>query len=323
MGQELAQKLAKRGEGNGATIVCLYGELGSGKTTFAQGFAKGLGINHRLLSPTFIIVRRYDVPQSTRWFYHVDLYRINSEKDIEGVGLLEIFTDSLAIVVIEWADRLGNLLPKKRIDVRFMAGEDGSHTINMMKNDRIKAAIQTLSVDGIIIYPTDTAFGIGCRVDRHEAVDRLFAIRKRPLTQATPVLVSSKDMALAYFAYPSDVVRRLMDEYWPGALTIVAPCKKNLIYSPIRGDGNNIGLRMPNHETALTIIRGVGVPILGPSANFHAAPTPYRQEDLDPELVKLVDLVVPGTCSIGNISTVVDCSVEPYKIIRQGAVQLS
>jgi L-threonylcarbamoyladenylate synthase len=183
-------------------------------------------------------------------------------------------------------------------------------------------AIRTLIDGGIVIYPTDTAFGIGCRIDRPEAVDRLFELRKRPSTQATPVLISIKEMALTYFDTPSDVVRRLMDEYWPGALTIVAPCKKELVHSPIRGNGNTIGLRMPNHQTALAIIRGVGVPILGPSANFHGAPTPYREVDLDPELVKLVDLVVPGTCSVGNISTVVDCSVDPYKIIRQGAVKL-
>lgn len=175
---------------------------------------------------------------------------------------------------------------------------------------------------GIIIFPTDTAFGIGCRIDRARAVDRLFTLRKRPLTQATPVLVSSIEMALAYFDSPSDIVRRFMKKYWPGALTIVAPCKKNLFYSPIRGGGENIGLRMPNHQTALTIIKEVGVPILGPSANFHGESTPYRFEDLDPELVKLVDLVVPGECSIKEASTVVDCTVEPYKIIRQGAVKL-
>jgi len=159
-------------------------------------------------------------------------------------------------------------------------------------------------------------------MDNREAVDRLFRIRKRPLTQATPLLVSSIDMALAYFDHPSDIVRRLMREHWPGALTIVALCKKNRIYSPLRGGGNTIGLRMPNNETILKIISGVGVPILGPSANVHGDPTPYRFEELNPLLTKLVDYVVPGECSVRQASTVVDCSVDPYKIIRQGAVTL-
>ncbi len=193
----------------------------------------------------------------------------------------------------------------------------------MVGKDRvIQKAIDVLINGGIVIYPTDTAFGIGCRMDDHIAVDRLFTIRKRPLTQATPVLVSSEDMALAYYLNPPEIVRRLIKQYWPGALTIIAKCKKELVYSPIRGGRETIGLRMPNHETALAIIRGVGVPILGPSANFHGQPTPYRSEDLDPELVKQVDYVVPGTCPVGNVSTVVDCSVEPYRIVRQGAMLL-
>lgn len=186
----------------------------------------------------------------------------------------------------------------------------------------MQTAVRVLNKGGIIIFPTDTAFGIGCRIDNHAAVDRLFSIRKRPLTQATPILVSSIAMALAYLNSPSDVVRRLMDTYWPGALTIVARCRKNLVYSPIRGGGETIGLRMPNHETVLRIIEEVGVPILGPSANFHGSATPFSIGDLDPELVKLVDYVVQGECTIKQPSTVVDCSVDPYKIIRQGAVIL-
>lgn len=186
----------------------------------------------------------------------------------------------------------------------------------------IEEAITIVKNGGIVIYPTDTAFGIGCRMDDKQAVDRLFAIRKRPRTQATPVLVASTEMALAYYLNPSEIVRHLMRKHWPGALTIITPCKKKLVYSPIRGGSNTIGLRMPNHETALELIRGVGVPILGPSANVHGHPTPYRFKDLDPDLIKLVDFVVPGTCSVGSVSTVVDCCLEPYRIIRQGAIVL-
>lgn len=186
----------------------------------------------------------------------------------------------------------------------------------------IQKAIKVLNDGGIITYPTDTAFGIGCRIDNHAAVDRLFKLRRRPLTQAMPVLVSSIDMALTYLRSPSDIVRRLMREHWPGGLTIVAHCKKELIYSPICAGGETVGLRMPDHHVPLTIIEQVGVPILGPSANFHGAPTPYRTEDLNKELVQLVDYVVQGDCSIKKASTVVDCSVEPYRIVRQGAVKL-
>ena len=129
-------------------------------------------------------------------------------------------------------------------------------------------------------------------------------------------------MAFSYYNSPSDIVRHLTDQYWPGALTIIAPCYQKKVYKPVRGGGKTIGLRMPNHQDLLTVIETLEVPILGPSANFHGEATPYRIQDLNPELIKLVDFVLPGTCSVGVASTVIDCSVRPPKIIRQGAINV-
>lgn len=108
----------------GGEVICLHGDLGSGKTTFTQGLAKGLGITQRIISPTFIIMRSYELKQKTtsdkqqvKSFYHVDLYRIESEKDVEGLGLLEIIQDSESIVVIEWPEKIETLLPQKKMDI--------------------------------------------------------------------------------------------------------------------------------------------------------------------------------------------------------------
>src|SRR6185503_15822632 len=164
-------------------------------------------------------------------------------------------------------------------------------------NEHILRSIKILEQGGVVIFPTDTAFGVGCRIDEENAIKKLFKIRNRPETQAAPVLVSDVKMAQQYFLQiPNRVKEELIDKYWPGALTIVLPCKKEKVPDLVRGGGNNLGVRMPNHELALKIIEGVGVPILGPSANFHGEETPFRFEDLDPELVKLVDYVVPGQC---------------------------
>ena len=189
-------------------------------------------------------------------------------------------------------------------------------------DEQIQKAIATLNAGGIIIFPTDTAFGIGCRVDKPTAIDKVFEIRRRPKDQALPVLVRSSQQALAFYQHPSDIVRRLMKRHWPGGLTIIDTCKKELLYSPICGGGETVGMRHPKHVTLQQILDGVGVPIVGPSANFHGKPTPYCFEDLDPELVALVDFVVDGTCIEGNVSTVVDCTSDPYRIVRLGAVIL-
>lgn len=131
VGQALATELkAAKGERDKATLICLYGDLGSGKTTFTQGFAKGLGIKSRLLSPTFIIVRRYEIPEISQFLYHVDLYRLNQPEDLADLGLAEIFAQAGTYVVIEWAEKLGTYMPHKRLDIRFSVLSDGSHEIN-------------------------------------------------------------------------------------------------------------------------------------------------------------------------------------------------
>jgi len=98
-------------------LLCLYGELGSGKTTFVQGLAKALGIQKRILSPTFIILRQYKLKKGN--FYHLDCYRVESEKDFKSIDLPEIWSDPKNLVVIEWADRIQKILPRSRIDIKF------------------------------------------------------------------------------------------------------------------------------------------------------------------------------------------------------------
>jgi tRNA threonylcarbamoyladenosine biosynthesis protein TsaE len=122
LGQTLAA-LLKENPGKYPRVFCLYGDLGSGKTTFTQGLAAGLGINERILSPTYIITRHYDLPDDST-LYHLDLYRIQ-----EPLPLKEMLDDSDNYVIIEWAEKLGDNLPKDRIDIHCETQIDGSHTI--------------------------------------------------------------------------------------------------------------------------------------------------------------------------------------------------
>lgn len=187
--------------------------------------------------------------------------------------------------------------------------------------NEINKAKEVLNKGGIIIFPTDTAFGIGCRIDREKSIEELFEIRKRPKEKAVPILVSSVEMAKDYVVdIPMDV-QSLMDKYWPGALTVVLPCKIEKVPELVRGGGSTIGIRMPNHKAILNLIEDLGVPILGPSANFSGDNTPYISQDLNPDLIRQVDFVLDGETSEG-ISTVIDCSMKPWKILRQGVVKL-
>lgn len=125
--------LKEAGQDTIAQVICCWGDLGSGKTTFVQGLAYGLGISKRLLSPTFIIVRHYDVLNSDKKLHHFDLYRFQSENDLASIGLSEILVQQKTIVCIEWPERLGSHLPKSRIDVRCSVNADDSHSIEIIK----------------------------------------------------------------------------------------------------------------------------------------------------------------------------------------------
>jgi len=183
-------------------------------------------------------------------------------------------------------------------------------------------AIEVLNQGGIIIFPTDTAFGIGCRMDSEKAIERLFKIKKRPSTQATPVLFDNMARIEEYVLPIESDVKRLMKKYWPGALTVVTMCKISKVPSLVRGGGKTIGVRIPDHSIPLALIKGTDSSILAPSANFHGGSTPYIFSELDKALIKLVDFIVEGKSRGGLSSTVVDCSKRPWEIIRQGAILL-
>ena len=114
------------------SILALTGDLGSGKTTFIQGLARGLGVKKRVVSPTFVFIRQYPLNTQTT-FYHVDLYRLDQALEAKGLGLEEIFDDPQAIVVIEWADKIKKMLPQKRIDIHFDYLKEDQRKIRIKK----------------------------------------------------------------------------------------------------------------------------------------------------------------------------------------------
>lgn len=120
----ITDRLSAKVDREGALVVCLWGELGSGKTTFVQGMARGFGIESRLLSPTFVIVRHYQIPDASLVVYHLDLYRIHSAQDANAVGFADMVYEPNAIVVVEWPERLGSDIPEKRIDIQFEIQHD-------------------------------------------------------------------------------------------------------------------------------------------------------------------------------------------------------
>lgn len=113
------------------SILCLYGDLGSGKTVFTKGIAKALGIPEReIKSPTYTLVREYKTKKLH--FYHFDFYRIEALDDLMLQNLQEIFQQPNAIIVIEWPERLKEALPAKRLDLKFEYINENSRQITII-----------------------------------------------------------------------------------------------------------------------------------------------------------------------------------------------
>lgn len=113
-----------------ANIFALTGELGAGKTVFVQGFAKGLGITEKIISPTFVLIYQHQIPKDKRTLYHIDLYRLGRIEDFKQLGLNEISSDQRNIVLIEWAEKLKEL-PKKSVKINITKDGDLNRIITI------------------------------------------------------------------------------------------------------------------------------------------------------------------------------------------------
>lgn len=126
-----------------AVVLALQGDLGAGKTTFVQGFARALGVDEVVNSPTFIILKKFNVSQNVlqnlrprkvyyKYFYHIDCYRLDKSEDIMHLGFKEIITNPENIVAIEWPEKISSLLPKENIiSVNFGHGKGDTRTLTI------------------------------------------------------------------------------------------------------------------------------------------------------------------------------------------------
>lgn len=142
----LAKKFVKKSPGKNALVFGLKGDLGSGKTTFIQGFARAIGIKCRLLSPTFLIIRSYKIPKTKadgQWsmvksLYHIDAYRIKKLSECAPLGFKKILSKPENIVLIEWAERIKKVLSRKTIWLEFEHGKKENERIIYLKKQQIK-----------------------------------------------------------------------------------------------------------------------------------------------------------------------------------------
>lgn len=116
--KQLAKILSQQFKNKGG-VIALFGVLGVGKTTFVQGFAQGLGVKDKIISPTFILIRQHPLPGRKRLLYHIDLYRLEDSNQINRLGLKEIFSRKKDVILIEWSEKIINQLPPDHLKVKI------------------------------------------------------------------------------------------------------------------------------------------------------------------------------------------------------------
>jgi L-threonylcarbamoyladenylate synthase len=194
-------------------------------------------------------------------------------------------------------------------------------TILLPANDEsIQTALNILRKGGLVAFPTDTVYGVGALAFDGKAVESIYIAKDRPLEKAIPILIGDKaDMEKVGMDIP-DIAYELATRFWPGPVTILIPKQPTIPESVSATD--TVGVRVPNHEVARTLLRTAG-PLAVTSANISGQPSPSSAEEVFAQLGGRIDLIIDGGTTPGGVpSTVVDCTGEEVKILRQGPISL-
>jgi len=187
-------------------------------------------------------------------------------------------------------------------------------------------AARVLQAGGIVAFPTDTVYGIAVALETPDGIERLFAAKQRPPEKAIELLIADASQA-AEIGELGAAATALAGAFWPGGLTLVIPGRADRSFPiGLAGDATivqpTVGLRVPDHDAPRAIARAVGA-LPTTSANRSGEPEARDAEELEARLGPALDLIVDGGAAGGGpASTVVDTTVEPVRILREGAISL-
>ncbi len=185
--------------------------------------------------------------------------------------------------------------------------------------EAIEQSITVLNNGGLIVFPTDTVYGLAARFDRIDAIQRIYQVKERDQTKALAVLIANSDQIKLISPGLSENAMKLARFYWPGAMTLILEKRADL-HAPLSND-NSIGVRIPDDTFVRSLSECVG-PLATTSANLSGLPSTTKIDDVLNQIGDFVGLIIDGgECAGGIPSTVVDCRGEDIKILREGAIQ--
>ena len=180
------------------------------------------------------------------------------------------------------------------------------------EKEKIIKCAKIIRQGGLVVFPTETVYGIAADANNPKAMERLRQVKQRSADKPFSILIAHKDQITDKTPLRETGAFKLIDRYWPGPLTVILPSVN---------DGKTIGLRMPDHTVALALIQECGCPIAAPSANIENNPAPCTCGEALRDLDGLVEAALDtGACRIGTASTIVDFTQEKPKVVREGMI---
>ncbi len=186
--------------------------------------------------------------------------------------------------------------------------------------EQIEQAIGILKRGGLVVFPTDTVYGLGANCLDEAAVARVYEAKGRPRHLALPLLLSHIAQMESVAQFTPEIAWRLAERFLPGGLTLVLR-KAPWLSSVLTGGGDKIAVRVPNHPVPIALVRGLGAPITGTSANITGNPSVLTVDEVHQQMRDRVELVINGgRCPGGAESTVLDLTERVPRILRQGII---
>lgn len=186
--------------------------------------------------------------------------------------------------------------------------------------EAIERAGEVIRGGGLVAFPTETVYGLAADVFNEQAVARVFEVKVRPANNPLPIQIASKDDLPRLVSEVPPIAERLMEEFWPGPLTLVMQASSDVSELVTAGTGK-VGIRMPDHRIALALIRAAGTPMVAPSANTSGKPPPTTAGEVLKYLDGKIEIILDsGPTRLKVSSTVVDVTETPPRVLREGSI---
>lgn len=194
---------------------------------------------------------------------------------------------------------------------------------DVIKDDELDEIVDIIKRDGIVVFPTETVYGIGGNALSENVIKNIYNIKKRPQEKALSILVKNKEEIKKYAYISNQLEEEIIDKFMPGPITIILKKRKSEISDLLTANNDTIGIRIPDNNIVKKILEKCNLPIAAPSANISGKSSSIKLEDIKPDFDGKVDAFIDGgVCKQNVSSTIVKVIDGNIKILREGIISI-